>query len=117
MVQRLILFLLLATLACDDDETLSDSILLAAAKCGQSPSTMRWLDDLIRESEQDAALKGNIYAIKVDGEVIFIHQPMVMSCFACIMYDCNGNRIDRTGVDLQKVTDAMSPGALIYSPF
>ncbi|HEU5146173.1 MAG TPA: hypothetical protein VFT90_05645 [Chryseosolibacter sp.] len=118
MIRSVILCFFLAAMACDDaDDSYSDSILLASAKCGKSPSDMRWLDDIIKESQHDVGLSGNIYAVNVDSKVIFIHQPAVMSCYACIMYDCNGDRIEPTAVDLQKVANAMGPSALIYSPY
>ena len=118
MIRVLIFFLVLATVACDDSgEPYSDSILIAAEKCRQSPSEMQWLADVIEESGKDPGLKGNIYAVTVDGKVIFIQQPAIMSCFACILYDCAGNRLAPNAVDLQKVANAMSPSALIYSPY
>ena len=118
MTRFLILCLFVASVACEDsDDSYSESVKLAAVKCGQSPSKMDWLRDLIKSSEQDVSFSGNIYAVTVDGDVIFIHQPAVMSCMACVMYDCDGNRIDRSAVDPQKVADAMRPSAVIYSPY
>lgn len=117
MVRSLILLFLLAMIACDENDTHSDSVRIAAAKCGQSPDRMQWLEKLIDASREDPALKGNIYAMTVDGAIVIVHQPAVSSCVACVLYNCNGDRIDISTVDVQAVVTSMNASTLIYSPY
>jgi hypothetical protein len=88
----------------------------AAAKCGQPASGMQWLESLLVSAETDFSLRGNIYAVRLDERVIFIHQPFIMSCMACVLYDCSGNRIESGTVNIQKLVGLMNKSTLIYEP-
>jgi hypothetical protein len=88
----------------------------AASKCGQPVSNMQWLESLLLKSQTDFSLKGNIYAIRLNERVIFVNQPIIMSCMACLIYDCSGNRINLATVDIQKIIGQMNSSTLIYEP-
>ena len=64
---------------------------------------MKWYKDLLDDMEKDEALLGHIYAASIDGNMVFIHQPMIMSCLACVLYDCDGNKIDIATLDHEKL--------------
>jgi hypothetical protein len=38
-----------------------------------------------------------------------------MSCLACVLYDCNGNRIDVSTIDREKLREGMNPSSRIYT--
>lgn len=88
-----ILFLLL--LACSEEERnpVDAAITKACRKCALQESEMVWLRDLIESSRQDGSAKGDFYVVQKDSDqTIIIHQPLIMSCMACIQYDCHGNK-------------------------
>lgn len=107
---------MLILLSCEgeDEKPLGASIHLAALQCGKSIDQMQWLTGLISRSEDDATLIGDIYAGKLDGQVVFIHQPLIMSCLACIVYDCDGNLLDRALFDLEKLQQLVGDTHRIY---
>lgn len=55
---------------------------------------MAWFESVLQQADTDPAQQGNIYLAKINNQVLFIHQPAVMSCLACVVYDCQGNRIE-----------------------
>lgn len=76
------------------------------------------MHDLLERSEKDVTLSGNIYGFTLDGQTIFVHQPAIMSCLACLLYDCDGARIDLATIDdMQAVMEEMTPANLIYTPY
>jgi hypothetical protein len=83
--------------------------------CGKPTEEMTWLEALIQQSETDMAMRGDIYAGVVEGRMLFIHQPMVMSCLACVIYDCDGNRIEASTLDHEKLRLIMGPENRIYN--
>ena len=94
-----------------------DSVLKkAASKCGQPATDMQWLESLLLESQTNFSQKGNIYAVRLNERVIFVHQPFVMSCMACVLYDCSGNRVNVETADIQKLVAQMNNSTLIYEP-
>ncbi len=60
-------------------------------------------------------LRGDVYAIKLDGRIIFLHQVWVVSCLACNLYDCDGNKIQPSTIDVEKLVAGMVPANRIYS--
>jgi hypothetical protein len=75
---------------------------------------MSWLSTLVQQVQTDGALMGDIYAGSVDGRVMFVHQPMIMSCLACVVYDCDGNRIDTSTLDHEKIRTILKPENRIF---
>jgi hypothetical protein len=86
----------------------------ARTLCGVSREEMRWLGDLIDEMETDVALQGNIYGIYTSSGVVFIHQPFIMSCLACVGYDCKGNRIASPTHLSKQIVNGMKRENIIY---
>jgi hypothetical protein len=109
-----IFFLLLTS--CNDDDKHSPIITakMGSMMCGKTMGQMQWLKELVVQSETDMALMGDIYAGSVDGQIIFIHQPMVMSCLACVLYDCDGNKIESHTMDHEKLRLIMRQENRIY---
>jgi len=75
---------------------------------------MVWLANLIESVKKDPSLQGNIYRGSYDDYVIFIHQPAVLSCLACIVYDCDGNKLDISTMDHEKLRLHMRPHNIVY---
>lgn len=115
----LLLLLCLFLLSCEDsDEKNGESTTqLGAWMCGKKLSEMQWLKDLVHEASTDPALNGDIYAGAVDGQMIFIHQPLIMSCLACVIYDCEGKRLDVSTLDHEKILSITKPQHKIYSAY
>ena len=90
---------------------------MGAFMCGKKPAEMLWLKDLILTAKTDMSQNGNIYRGFYDGEVIFIHQPMIMSCLACIIYNCAGQTLDPATMDHEKLRLNMSAENLVYKAY
>jgi hypothetical protein len=116
-VLPVILFIVLISCAKEDVDSSSSlhTVSTARALCGKSAAQMQWLADVIRESETDITLKGDIYALSVDGKIMFVHQPMISSCLACVLYDCEGNRLPSSTVDHAQIVEGMRQSTKIYS--
>jgi hypothetical protein len=110
----LICFVIL--LSCTNHDLSPDPVAIACEKCGKSRSEMQWMETLVASAKTNAPMMGDLYAVPFEGRVIILHQPMVMSCVACILYDCDGNRIDNSTIDLQAFIKGMSASTRIYSP-
>lgn len=119
MRRSTLLLSLLFLVCCDDRDqpAKSPAVMLAAVKCGRPAGEMSWLNDLLERSEKDVALSGNIYAFTLDGQTIFVHQPAIMSCMGCLLYNCDGTRINQAAIDTRAVVEKMTPANLIYSPY
>src|SRR5688572_19182391 len=111
------LLLITLLLSCERSDTgtpAARAVGMACITCGKTPSEMQWLKALILQSEVDMSLRGNIYRGYYDTQVIIIHQPMIMSCLACVIYDCDGNRLDTSVMDHEKIRLNMDSHNLIY---
>lgn len=121
MSRPLLLIGFLLSISCDDHnqstKSPSPTVVLAAAKCGRATADMAWMHDLMEQSKKDVTLSGNIYAFALDGQTIFVHQPAVISCMGCVLYNCDGTRIDVATIDIQVVVERMTPSNLIYDPY
>jgi hypothetical protein len=119
-LRQLLCLILVTVAACVSDDFDKNSPKMAAIVssklCGKAASDMKWLEDLIQNSQTDGTLHGDVYAVKLDGRVIFIHQPMIMSCLACVLYDCEGNPIAMSTIDWEKLRDLMNSSSKIYTP-
>jgi hypothetical protein len=89
----------------------------ACDRCGKAAAEMFWFQELVDKAEEDKAWKGTIYAGSLDGAVIIIHQPLVSSCLACKVYDCDGNRLTLTPEQAELVIAQMTILNQIYSTF
>ncbi|MDQ2657193.1 MAG: hypothetical protein M3Y60_07210 [Bacteroidota bacterium] len=110
---------ILLLLSCDDGnaDSARGSVSLGAFMCGKKPMEMVWLRDLITKAKTDMALNGNIYRGYYDSQVIFIHQPLIMSCLACIIYDCDGNKLDPATLDHEKIRLNMTTANIVYRAY
>lgn len=110
VARALSILFMAAILACssnDNDlrqESPAIAIKRAADFCDSPKSEMKWVSDLIESSKDDPALAGPIYAFRSNGQAVFMHQPWIMSCLACILYDCDGNRLDSQTIDQEALT-------------
>jgi hypothetical protein len=103
-------------LSCANHEFRDDPMTITCKKCGKSSSDMQWMASLLENTKTNPSLFGDIYAVPLDGSIIIIHQPIIMSCFACVLYDCDGNRLEHGTLDLQKLLKGMNSANLVYSP-
>jgi hypothetical protein len=74
--------------ACSDHDTYPENSAVAKAckVCQTNPTEMQWLREIIQENN------GNVYAINTSAGVYIIHQPVYMSCLACVRYTCSGSQ-------------------------
>jgi hypothetical protein len=91
------------------------ALLVASSMCGKDAADMNWFDALLQAGETDFGQRGDIYAIVLDGNVIFVHQPVILSCWACRLYDCNGDLIQITVENHEKIWQSMNSATKIYS--
>ena len=122
MTPRLVCLLLSLTLfSCvkhDLDPISPDNaLLLARSMCGKDAGEMQWFSALLKAGENDFAQRGDIYAIELDGNVVFVHQPMILSCVACRLYDCDGSIIQLTIDNHEKVRKGMNSARKVYAAF
>ncbi len=125
MARILTVLFIAAAMACSSDNNESKgtpiglALKRASSFCNVSQNEMDWLLKLIVEiesQESDLSLHGPIYAFRASGQSIFIHQPWIMSCFGCILYDCEGNRIDPQDIDQSVLSAGFQNLTEIYSP-
>lgn len=125
MTRILTILFIAAALACSSDNNESKGTPLglalkrAGSFCNVSQNEMDWLLKLIAEIESkdsDLSLQGPIYAFRSNGQGIFMHQPWIMSCLGCILYDCKGNRIDPQDIDQSVLSAGFQSLTEIYSP-
>jgi hypothetical protein len=90
------------------------AIAIASAKCNCSPE-MPWLRDMIRQAEEDVSHKGVIYAIEYSNGVAFVHQPWVSSCYACRVFDCEGNALISNGSLMDEIISGAKEENVIYT--
>ena len=112
------LFICLVITGCAKDRDPDPAtVQLGRWLCQKSADEMSWLSTLVHQAQTDMAMFGDIYAGSVDGRVLFVHQPMVMSCLACIVYDCDGNRIEAHTIDHEKLRTILKPQNRIYKAY
>lgn len=122
MTRALSILLVASALACSSDENelkvsaTSLAVKRAAVFCNVPQSEMTWLALLIEATKDDISTAGPIYAFRSNGEGIFMHQPWIMSCMGCILYDCEGNRMDSQEIDATALTAGFQNLTEIYVP-
>jgi hypothetical protein len=117
---RSFLFSLLLISCADhkfDTSSTEESLTMAGALCQKTRVEMVWFQSLLTRIETDELLRGDIFAFSVDGRIIISHQPLIMSCYGCVLYDCDGNKIDMATVNHEKVVAGMKAENRIYSAF
>lgn len=116
---RILLLILGASCESDnlDPASHNGSIRLAGFYCGKSTAEMQWYSQLLDDMEKNVGLRGDIYVATIDGNVVLIHQPIVMSCLACVLYDCEGNKIDMATMDHEKLRLEMTFENRVFRAF
>ena len=116
-----IFILIFTALSCTDegfDNTVTaESLKAAGMMCNKNPREMEWFRLLLAEIENNPGMLGDIYAIPLNGKTLFVHQPMIMSCFACVIYDCNGETIAPSSVDQQALLEGFTEQNKIYRAY
>jgi hypothetical protein len=114
-----ILFLVTLVVCCTDHQFPNQDpgtvIVVACAKCHVPSEQMQWLQTLIADMKTDVSSRGDIYAISLDNKTLFVHQPLIMSCLGCALYECDGTRPDRATINLEALHAQMSQSNIIYS--
>ena len=90
------------------------AIAIASAKC-HSSSEMPWLRKMIRQADAEDKYKGVIYAIEFSNGVAFMHQPWLSSCYACLVFDCEGNEIPVSGSLMDEIVSGAREENIIYT--
>jgi hypothetical protein len=95
--------------------TADAAVYAACKKCQMSAVQMTWLSLKIKESKEKPEKSGNFWAISTSAGVIIAHQPTVMSCLGCVLFDCNGNTPSLSpSVVANEVIPGMNSTNLIY---
>lgn len=117
--RRIFILLSLALLCCVnhdlDNSSPEVAVSMASSMCKKDFSQMQWLMNLLALGETDPGQRGDIFAAALDGNVVFVHQPLIMSCRACVLYDCDGHRVPVTVNNHEKIEKAMMSATKIYS--
>ena len=87
---------------------------MATVKC-QNTKNLDWLREIIALAEHDVQYKGSIYAIQYSNGTAFLHQPWISSCFACNLYDCDGNPLSVSGAEKNEIIGGVKEENLIYT--
>ena len=90
------------------------AIAIASAKCHCSPE-MPWLRDMIRQADAEDKYKGVIYAIEYSNGVAFMHQPWISSCYACLVFDCEGNALPVNSSLMDEIISGATEDNIIYT--
>jgi hypothetical protein len=90
------------------------AIAIASAKC-QSSVEMPWLREMIRQAESDVRYKGVIYAIQYSNGVAFVQQPWVSSCYACLVFDCEGKKLTANDSIMDEIIKGTTEDNVIYT--
>jgi hypothetical protein len=90
-------------------------MLLACDQCHKTIPEMNWLEQIIVKAESEDSSKGSIYMGHLDGAVVIVYQPLIMSCLACLVYDCEGNRLSLNAQQQESVVNIMSMENKIFS--
>jgi len=90
------------------------AISIASAKC-QSSTEMPWLRQMIRQAEADVKYKGVIYAIEYSNGIAFMYQPWISSCYACLVFDCEGNKLTANPGVMDEIIKGATEDNIIYT--
>lgn len=115
------IFILIVLTACANHDLRKPSkefaMQRACEQCNKTTSEMFWFQGLLDKAETEESWKGTIYAGELNDETIFVHQPVIVSCMACHVYDCDGNRRTLTSDELQLAANQMTDANKIYDSF
>ena len=119
MIGRNFVICLVLLPGCSDNQEkdLSEiAVERASIYCHASSEQLTWLTLLIKESESNPSLAGPIYIFQSNGQTVFMHQPWIMSCLGCILYDCQGNRLEPDDIDPSVLADGFQDLTVLYNP-
>ena len=117
MKSRFLVFLFICACASDNFSNKNPQTALRRARlaCTADQNDMEWFETLLNRMQQEVTAEGRLYMGRVDGIVYFIHQPLMMSCLACVVYDCTGTRVELSQESLPKLQSLISQDNIIYS--
>lgn len=78
---------------------------------------MDWFATVLSEADSKPEQQGSIYVASIDEQIYFIHQPVIMSCLACVVYDCAGNRVQADPQFIEKMLPFLTPEHRLFSSF
>ena len=121
MERSFVIIVVVLTMACSKQDAAEHrhpheqhAVELASAKCDGTPE-MSWLQDMIRKAESEDKHKGVIYAIEYSNGVAFIHQPWLSSCFGCLVYNCEGDKLVLAGSAMDEIIRGATEDNVIYT--
>jgi hypothetical protein len=117
--------LIFVLLSCDKNDFSPEDAALVSSACGVKDPTkeLPWLKEIINKAENGPdkfSEAGTVQLINYQGQSYFVYQKYVMSCMACLVYDCQGNKLDiLSKPELHMaIIEHMSEKNIIYrSPF
>jgi hypothetical protein len=106
--------------ACVDHDTQkfdkASAMNKVAILCDTSSSDLAWLSEILDKAQKGGSLQGSVYAFRYSKGVAIVHQPVIMSCFPCALYDCSGTLItDRAGIE-EEIVQGVKNENLILKP-
>lgn len=119
MMLRILLLCMALLPGCADDakkDPVDTAMERAAIYCASSSGQLVWLKTLMEKSHNDPNLAGRIYTFQSNGRTVFMHQPWIMSCMGCILYDCQGNRLEPDDIDQAILANGFQDLTIIYDP-
>jgi hypothetical protein len=105
--------------ACSDDGDNSRDFAMQRAirACDASLQQMAWLDSLLVRASSTSTMSayGSVYMVPTSQGTMFVHQPVVMSCMACLVYSCSGTRLEVSNdIIVKEVVPGMQEKNLLY---
>ena len=113
--------LLILVCACTDhDNRAFDkayALQRASTLCQASSANLAWLSDVLDKAQRGGQLEGSVYAFRYSNGVAIVHQALIMSCVACVAYDCGGQHITMTPDIHKEIASGMTDKNLILKPY
>jgi hypothetical protein len=115
----------LVLLSCDKNDLSPEDKVLIDSACGVNDpiKELAWLKTIVDNAEKgpDKGLyAGTVQKVHYQEKTYFIYQKYIMSCMACLVYDCQGNKLDILADPEihMAIIERMSEKNIIYrSPF
>ena len=107
--------------SCEKNDLSSQESALPHAVCGVKDPLreLSWLKEIVSKAQSGPdkfSLAGTVQLIHYQDKTFFVYQRYIMSCMACEVYDCQGNKLDIvTNPELHMaIIENMSEKNIIY---
>lgn len=84
--------------SCEKNDLSSQESALLDSACGVKDPVkeLPWLKEIVSKAETGPdkfSLAGTVHLINYQTKAYFVYQRYIMSCMACEVYDCQGNKL------------------------